>query len=411
MKNLTCALLCGIGFLSLSCSEKLIPADDEIVIPEMKEIRLSSRQYEVLNAGKDFNFELFHRVADKEESVFISPLSLQIALSMAANGASGTTFKEMAEVMGYGGCSIEDINSMYRTLIAGLGEVDTSTTLEIANSAWVNGSFPLRSEYVSQLDEVFDATCRSVDFSTPGALAAINGWCSDKTHGMIPSIFDSLAPEYQFILLNALYFKGIWAKQFDAANTVSGAAFKAVDGTQVRVDMMHQTEDFNYSADKQAEYCALPFGNTAFELDIILPREGVDFKKYVSSFNAERLQELKAEAGEAHVTLSVPKLELNCFTGLVDILKDMGITTAFSDGAQFPYISEISLKIAEVRQKAAFKMDEKGAKAAAVTGIAFEKTSIFVGKDVVFTADRPFILLIRECTSGAILFLGTYTGK
>lgn len=412
MRKLSLFLTIALAALaSAACNKNLGNDPEDPQIPELKAIRLSAAQTKVLDAGKDFNFELLKKVATGDKSVFLSPLSLQTALSMAANGATGTTFTEIAETIGYKGCSIEEINSMYRQLIAGLSTVDTSTTLENANSAWTNSGFPIYKDYISTLKDVFQAECSSLDFSAPSALSTINGWCSDKTHGMIPSLYEKIEPDYQFILLNALYFKGIWVKPFDTKKT-HDYPFQAIDGSKKTVQMMHQTESFRYGKSEQAQICMLPFGNKAYELDIILPNTGIDFKKYVSLFDYSKLIELMSSSCYEEVILAIPKIELDCFTPLVDILKDMGINVAFTDFAQFPGTSEVPLKIADVRQRAAFKMDEKGAKAAAVTGIADEKaTSIGTDEPIVFTADHPFILLIRECTSSAILFVGTYTGK
>lgn len=393
----------------VSCSGKL---DDEVNIPEIRPVNLSVLQTEVLQAGQGFGFDLFHCVASAagNKSVFISPASLQVALMMAANGAKGDTYREIVETMGYAGYSVDDINSMYSRLIQGLTEVDTSTQFEIANSAWINGTFPIYKDYASTLSCVFKAGCRSIDFRSNGALGQINGWCSDNTHGMIRKLYDSLDDDWQFILMNTLYFKGIWASKFNASNT-SSQTFNVIDGGSTAVSMMHQTSEFQYSENLEAQFCALPFGNTAFELDIVLPHADVDFAEYLSQFNADKLNSFMDMSGKSKVRLSVPKVELDCFTQFNDVLQKMGIITAFSNYAQFSAISEEPLKISDVRQKAVFKMDESGAEAAAVTGIAFEKiTSAGPEKEYVFTADHPFILVIRERTSGAILFMGSYTG-
>ncbi len=380
-------------------------------VPERKDIVLTKGQADILNSGSDFNFDLLHEVATGQSSAFISPLSLQVALCMAANGSEGDTFGEIAKTIGYDGYSVDEINDMYNTLISGLAKVDKSTTFEIANSMWVNEGFPVYKSFAETLRRSYAASCENLDFKAPDAVRKINRWCSDNTHGMVPKIMDKINPDLEVLLINALYFKGIWAAQFDAANTRE-EAFKAVDGSETMVEMMHQTQKFRYAENDEAQFCVLPFGNKAYELDILLPGENVDFQEYVASLDGRKWNSLLESACSYEVILSVPKVNLERQTKLEDILQNMGITKAFSGDAEFPGISEIPLKIAEVAQKAVFNMDEKGAKAAAVTHIGFTKEAAAEPlPQVVFNADHPFVFAIRETTSSAILFIGTYTGR
>lgn len=405
-KTMIFAALAAITLVSTSCEEISTTR-----IPERKDIVLSKSQQAVLQSGSDFNFDLLREVTNGQSSAFVSPLSIQAAFCMAANGAEGETFDEIAKAIGYEGYTIEEINSMYNTLIEGLAKVDKSTTFEIANSIWVNKDFPVYPDYIETLKNQYAAQCKNLDFQGDKAVNEVNKWCSDHTDGMVPKIMDSISPELELLLINALYFKGIWASPFEASNTKT-EDFTAIDGSKVKVEMMHQTKYYRYADSDEAQFCALPFGNGAYELDIVLPHNDVDFQKYLAGLNTEKWNALVGRTGSSEVTLSVPKLSLDRKIDLVPVLKNMGIQKAFTNYAEFPGISEIALKIAEVAQRAVFKMDEKGAKAAAVTYIGFAKcTSVGPSEQIYFTADHPYVFAIRETTSGAILFMGTNTGK
>lgn len=409
MKHLIFSLiLSAIALMSSSC-DKFVPTG-KVDIPARVDIALTKAQSEVLAAGEEFNFDFFRNVFDGTD-VFVSPLSLQAAFSMALNGAEGVTYDEIAKAIGYEGKTIEEVNSLYNALIEGLAKVDTSTKFEIANSIWVKKGFELYPQFISALEKEYKAGCEELDFSQEEAVAKINKWCSDNTHGLIPDMFDQIDPRIEMMLINALYFKGVWANEFNPDQTHK-EPFTSIDGKTVSVDMMSITREFKYSENDRAQFVALPFGNEAFELDVVLPRSDVNFSTYISKFDADEWNSLASKACRREVVLRIPKFKMDNKIKLNSVLADMGIVQAFTDDATFSKISKIALKISEVVQRAVFSMDEKGAEAAAITEIGFEKcTSAGPSMKTVFIADHPFIFAIRETTSSAILFIGAHTGS
>ncbi len=381
--------------------------------PQREDIVLTRAEQEILNSGSDFAFQLLKETFDPKGNVFLSPFSVQAAFMMAANGADGQTYDQITETIGYKEYSIDDVNSMYRKIVEGLRTVDTSTNLEMANSFWFTWDLDVKAGFKATLKDDYDAGSECVDFGSMDDINRINKWCDDKTHGMIPSILDEPNSNIRFMILNALYFKGQWRQKFDAESTRKGI-FQTTTGMKTSIDFMNQTKLFNYYSDENLQLCELPFGNEAFCLDILLPKDGKDFSAFVKELNINRFNEYLTYAMLANVTLSVPKIRIAQKRSLVETLKNMGLTLPFSAYADFRNISDESLFINEVLHKTSFDMTEEGAKAAAVTAIT---AMVAAGPgmkleypDVTFKADRPFVFVIREATSKAILFIGTFTG-
>jgi serine protease inhibitor len=383
--------------------------------PERQYIGLTRSESEVVNTGNGFAFDLYREVAKENDgkNLFLSPLSAQAALLMAANGAKGDTYDQIVKAIGFENYSADDVNSAFRKIIFGLQTVDTSVDFEFANSVWIKDGFNVKQDYVSLLADNFDAEASNVDFGTDAGVGKVNNWCSEKTHGMIPTIMDGPDDNLKLALINALYFKGQWSTKFDKSNTQENY-FTAIDGSRNKIDFMNQAEEFLYSESEDMQVCELPFGNKAYAMDFLLPHKDLDFNEFFSDFTYDDLDEYLSAFGTAQVILMLPKLDLEDDVNLIPALSRLGIKDAFIYGtADFTDIHEPKeLFIGIVRQKTALEMNEEGAKAAAVTSIGmYNDASPGPVDQAVFFADHPFLFLIREKSTGAILFIGAYTGK
>ena len=385
------------------------PADDP-VFPEKKDIVLTRAEQEILNSGGEFSFNLLREMYQSDQQLFLSPLSAQAALMMVANGASGKTYEQIVKVVGYDRYSTEELNAMYRKIVEGLTKVDTSTDFEMANSIWTAKGMNVNKTFQELLAENYDAESGEVDFLSQSEIDRINKWCDDKTHGMVPSIIDGPNGNLKLLILNALYFKGQWSHKFNK-NQTSKDAFKSLSGKEVQLDFMRQTEGFSYYEDDEFQFCALPFGNKGFCMDILLPRENVDFTDFIDHLDNKKFSACLARLQAAEVMLSIPKLKFEYECRLSEVLKKLGMSVPFSPEADFSNINDKDLTISEIKQKTAFEMDEEGAKAAAVTSVGMANGVGGQVTSVSFTADRPFVFSIRETSTNAILFLGTYTGE
>ena len=395
-----------------SCEKEKV---DDDTIPERKDIVLTRAESEVLEAGTGFSFDLFRNVAKRNncDNIFMSPLSAHIATCMLANGANGETYSQIVKTLGYEGKSIEVVNSAYQTLVEGLRKVDTSTKLEIANALWVEDKFPVSTGFTKAMTENYDAYVKNLDFSSSKAVPTINEWCSQKTHKMIPDFLKELSPGDIMILMNALYFNGKWKEKFEETNTYKGS-FSAMDGKSVQKEFMHISKKFNYAENEDGtiRMCELPYGNEAFVMDIILPDKDINFKSFIGSMTAERWKDMFTYHGNHTIELSLPKFKLEAEYDLRDALCSMGMPLAYdkqkADLKKMCSNPSWQLWVDRTIQKSVIEVNENGSKAASVTAHVIKgASSPGPGQIITLDCDHPFMFLIRETTSGAILFMGT----
>ena len=416
--SLTAALLAVFSFCSCEKSHENDPNTDKVykTVP----VYLTKTQNELVTSGNVFAFDFFRAMVARSEGegVLVSPFSLQAALSMLANGAEAETYKEIVKALGWEGYSIEDVNSLYSRLTGGLREADDQVTLEIANSAWTQKDFPILDSYISGLKENYDAEAKSVDFTSPSTLSQINKWCSDKTHGLIPQMLDNLNPYTRLMLINALYFKGTWQKEFDKKKS-GNAKFTSSKGT-TKMRFMNDTRDCLGLYTESFKLCEIPYGGGLFTFDVILPDERTDIDKFVEGMDDDFWASCRTKMRAYEVDFSLPAFtqDYSSEENIIPFLKERGMRRAFDDGeeAQFGKISPKHLFVGEILQKTLIKTDEKGSEAAAVTEIGVRVGSA-LGPDVVievpkmtFKADRPFFYILREQSSGTILFIGIFRG-
>ena len=208
-------------------------------------------------------------------------------------------------------------------------------------------------------------------------------------------------------LLNAIYFKGIWTSEFKKSNTHQ-KTFTLEDGATVNVDMMSQTDMFKYNDDEYLQLLELPYGNSAFSMLVLLPKEDEKIIDIVDALsNSGYWEELKTGLREHEVELYLPKFKTEYSKKLNKVLSDMGMGLAFSDEANFSGMSDRSAKIDFVKQDTYISVDEVGTEAAAVTTVGIVMTSMPAQpQKVVFNANKPFVYVIQENTTGSILFMG-----
>ncbi len=380
---------------------------------EQPEVKLKDAEPIPLKAGMEkrvqqdnaFAFDLFRQVlinnAD-EKNIFISPLSVSIALGMAWNGANGETKAEMATALKMSGMTEDEINEYYQIMLTALPEVDPSTKLNIANSLWYRTGFPVKDEYLKVNSDYFNAEVRELDFAKPDALSIINGWCAEKTNNLIKNPLDKISADAMMYLINAIYFKGIWVKKFE--KDTYKANFYAEGGNTVQVDMMQQKDTFGYREDEMAQYLDLPYGNKAFSMTVILPREGKTTDEVLETLDTEKWNNIINGFSSHEVQIYLPKFKTTGKYELKEPLMQMGMVKAFTDQADFSNISDINLLISRIIHSTYCSVDQEGTEAAAVTVVEFELTSMPM--NYVFNANRPFIFVIREKSTGVILFMG-----
>ena len=383
---------------------------------ERKAIPLTRAQLDFVKWNNTFALEFFKRVAENEgeKSMLVSPISVTFALGMVNNGAKGDTQAEINKALGYGGKSIEDLNAFCKTMLEEGAAVDPTTTIEIANMAVINkGSLPLKDSFTKKVESNFKANVCYKDFGKEDVKSIINQWCEEKTHGMIKNFLkDPITPDQYAHFLNATYFKGIWSSPFNKDLTHK-EDFTAIDGNTVSLNMMLQQAKFGYSeVQKLGSAVCLPYGNKAYRMIVILPGEKISLEDLKNTLTIDSWNQLNIMS-EQEVEVCIPSFESEFgASSIKKALMDMGIKKAFVGGeADFSDMTNEGVYVSDVLQKAKIKVDEQGTEAAAVTDVVMEKVSSAIPKVVHFHADRPFLYAITEVSTGAIFFIGQYTGK
>ena len=399
-KNLKpCFFLFVLPLLFLACE----PDDD--IRKEAEPIRLKVGMEKRVAQDNEFAWDLFRQVLDntKEANTFISPLSVSIALGMTWNGADGKTRSEMESTLKMSGISEKEINEYYQIMQNSLVKIDPSTKLNIANSIWYKDGFPIYQSFLDVNKEYFNAEVSALDFSDPKSLDKINDWCSKKTNGLIKNPLDRIPADAIMYLINAIYFKGIWSSEFNSKDT-SEKDFVTSGGKTNKVDMMRQEQTFNYYEDDQAQYLDMPYGNKAFSMTVILPKQENTIESYLKDFDADEWNAITESLSPREVQVYFPKFKVQSKLELKDVLAIMGMPSAFDGEANFSRMSENDLLISRIIHSTYCDVNEKGTEAAAVTIIEMKEMAL--PENPVFYANHPFIFIIREKSTGVILFMG-----
>lgn len=375
-----------------------------------KSISLTTDQQGLVVSNNNFAFNLF-RKARKDENMILSPLSITYALGMLNNGAAGETLQQINTVLGFGDAGADAINDFCRKMLSEAPVLDELTKVMISNTIFFNAAkgYVLKDAFVEKANQYYDAVPESRNFGDGQTLDVINKWANDHTEGMIPQIlkedeFDADAVSY---LLNALYFKGTWTLKFDEAET------KAEQFGQEEVPMMHLENNLPYMDDTDCQVLALPYGNGAYQMTILLPHEGKTVNDVLQGMTAEKWKQYKW-MDEAVVDVKLPRFESMTELNLNDIMSALGMPNAFVYGiAEFPdFCNKEDIYISLMKQVAKIEVNEAGTEAAAVTIIGVKD---WAGPEepphVKFHANRPFLYIISEQSTGSIFFIGQYMGN
>ena len=402
----------NIGLIQIIDPETLDIHEDYI----LKTLDLPVKSNEFIREGNNFALNLLNRVNTDPEvkgNFIISPLSLQILLGMLLNGAQGQTADEICQVLGYGKGETDAVNEYCQAMMQQLPQLDKKTQLSLANAIALNQQYQLHDSYKKTVSQYFDADVFNLDFSDKkGSAKIINEWCSDQTNGLIDDISPEVTPEMLAILMNALYFKGVWSNPFSRDNTAE-ETFTMESGETFKVPMMKKHEEGTlYQENETFSAVRLFYGKGAFAMTLILPAEGKTVSDVTAALNGDSWREFLMHLEICDADLWVPKFETKSSIKLNDILSDMGMPSSFHSGtADFKAMSDYALCLSLVQQDAIIKVDEEGTEAAAVSHAGMIATWVGPGANVVFHANRPFLYLITETGRGTILFAGRYNGK
>ena len=425
----TCIILLTVGITTLLSCSKPETVKDPITIQspvpteQITKVTLDETQKGYVEAGNMMAFRFLGEMFDNENLV-CSPLSLQYALAMTANGASGQTRQEIIDFLGYGEEDIDALNEYSKTLLEQLPAVDLDVTLKVTDALLVNDKFPILPSFKETVENNYYAAVDNMGFSDPEQVAArINEWASRNTDGFIDNILSAseISEDAVAYIMNALYFKAKWAGgEYDPmfeSNATKPDDFHLSDGSTIKVDMMRNMRWHQYAEMDGYKVLAIPYAEYKYYMYILLPDEN-DINGLVDKLKTTAWSDiLSSMKNDAEVYVRLPKFEIENKYNLSDALQALGVEKAFQRGqAEFDMMFQPKdgyyYWISKVIQKARIKVSEKGTEAGAVTIVEMPGES--EGPDdepkrIYFTADHPFVFVIGEKTSGTILFEGVCT--
>ncbi|MBR4898976.1 MAG: serpin family protein [Prevotella sp.] len=400
-------------------------SDDVVyMLPRTTPVVLSAAQKVFANDNNSFTLSFLktmNEAVNSGKGFVCSPLSITYVLAMVNDAASGETEQELEQTLGFHKGGIQAVNGYCKNLIDNLPKVDENVQLTIANAIFLNKIYTLRDQFLKDMKTYYDAKAEALDFSSPATLGYINGWCNEKTQGMIPTILNEVDPDAVSYLLNAIYFKANWMSKFDPSKTKT-ETFATPTGTK-QIPLMHQNVMTGYMKTDDYAAVTMPYGSGLWNMTVLLPEEGKTTDDVISILAKEGwLTDYDKNPlmgyREAEVDLKLPRFETstdtNDFGSLVGMLKEMGIQQAFNPKkAEILNMCDVPVFISMMRQKAKIEVNEEGSKMAAVTVAQMDATSMAPDEMVKadFHANRPFVYLIHEASSGVILFVGKYTGE
>jgi len=370
---------------------------------------------DLVGGNTAFTFDLYQVLRTEADGNFLySPYSLSLALAMAYAGARGETGRQMADTLHFS-LPQEQLHPAFNTLsqemdrrVQGAGGTDgRGFRLNVANCLWGQEGYRFLSEFLDLLAANYGAEMRRLDFAREEkARKTINDWVSQQTEGRIQELIPAgiLDAATRLVLTNAVYFNAAWARPFDPRRTQDGV-FHLLDGSSVRIPMMHQEGSFAYAEGPDYQAVELPYDGHQIAMVILLPAQG-QFEAFEGSLAAKRVEGILEGLAERQVALTMPRFEFESGCDLGTALTAMGMPLAFTLQADFSGMTaDGELFISDVIHRATISVGEVGTEAAAATAGVMPPSAI--PEDLVTVAvDRPFVFLIRDVPTGTLLFLG-----
>ncbi len=366
----------------------------------------------VVNSNNQFAFDLYSQFKEdnKDENIFFSPYSISVALTMTYEGARGQTAKEMQSVL-----HIPDYANLRRPnfakIINEINKKDKKYKLSTANALWAQRDYQFLEKYKNTIEKYYGGKVTNVNFidsqEREKSRLLINNWVEEQTNKKIKDLIPkgALDAYTRLVLTNAIYFKGMWVKQFDKKDT-RDEDFTTGSGQTVKVPMMRLTGDdaeFNYAETDEIQILDMPYEGEDLSMLIILPKED-ELDNLEKSITPEKLSEWKSMLTKRRVDIYIPKFKFETKYFMVNTLKKMGMPSAFNAADFSGMDGTKALEIKNVIHQAFVEVNEEGTEAAAATAVIVGIESVQITP--IFRADHPFIFIIQQKDTGIVLFLG-----
>ncbi|MBU2009233.1 MAG: serpin family protein [Chloroflexi bacterium] len=404
--------IAGLGGCAQPASGEVLRSDKpRVTAPAADQAGLSA----LVDGNSSFAFDLYQALRKAEGNLFCSPYSISQALAMTYGGARGQTEKQMADTLHFTlpqarlhvALNALDLELARRGQGA-KGKDGEGFRLRIVNAIWGQKDYRFLQQYLDLLAENYGAGLRTLDFvrAPEPSRNTINGWVSDQTEGRIKDLIPQGAINdlTRLVLTNAIYFNAAWQSPFPKEATSNGD-FQTLNGSRVSVPLMRQTGPYGYAEGDGYQAVELPYDGSELSMVIFLPRQG-QFAPFEASLTSEKAKGILNSIKSRQVKLAMPKFEFDSSFSLKQVLAAMGMPIPFTTDADFSGMTgNRELFIHAILHKAFVAVDEAGTEAAAATAVIVGVVSV-PESPVEVTIDRPFIFLIRDINTGAILFLG-----
>ena len=346
-----------------------------------------------------FSVNMLLQCYKQGQNILLSPYSVYAAISMLNNGANGETKKQIEEMFG---CSADVSNNAVAYLMQ---YGDKKEIVRTANSIWLNEDMKMKVKdaFLKTCGNYYRSAVMRAPFSDPGTVEAVNNWVDENTKHRISKILDRLTDEQAMILINAVTFDGIWKDPFFEEATEKKPFYHA-NGNEEEIDMMTGEAERYFENERMTGMDKLYENGYSFRA--ILPKDGYTIEDVISAFDFNAVPYMQSSG----ITVSMPKFEDRSEMGLVDALKELGMTDAFTSKADFFAITEDQkLFVSEVIHKTFIKVDEKGTEAAAVTAVTLEAACVMEPYPYYYVnLDHPFIYMIMDDINNIPLFIGVF---
>lgn len=411
MKRLLSSISALTAILLSACDWEGRGGEESPITPNIR--TLQAYEVEMVSTSGRFAIDLFRQLEKAGEvNAFYSPYSIHQALSMTMNGNEGDVLEEFLRVLQFDGLDTEQANKASKELTQFLLDVDPKVKVAIANAIWYKQGYDVNPVFKQESIDYYGAEVAALDMVNPQSLNIINGWISNKTEGIIQDMLDFIPANTVMYLVNAIYFKGDWKYEFPASGTKK-APFYPSRNNSVEVDMMELDApgSFRYYASDRMRYLEIPYSTGQYSMGVL---SGIDHNldEVLADFSYEKLESWREQAMEANFILKMPKFKMkHKLPNMGEDLMEMGLVKPFDfhpDNFTRLFTNPTDdLKISRVIHDAFIEVDEKGTEAAAATVVeVIERVSSGPSTPWVLTLDQPFVFIIQEKHSGAILFIG-----
>jgi serpin B len=357
-----------------------------------------------------------------KQNIFISPMSIYIALSMTNNGAGASLREGISNVLYTNDYQIKTVNNSIKNIINTLEDENRNIQLLIANSIWQSNIFSILDSFKNILINYYNATIEKVDFGNPKTKDIINEWISNNTNNLINNMIESTKPDDVLYLINAIYFYGQWLRKFEKDLT-NKQDFILLNGEKISTNMMNADDQYLYYEDIDFSAIRLSYGKLNKDLTedeikkqiflkdefvsmyIFLPKENNNIYNLIDNFNIEKFENVITQMNPEKLILGLPKFKIDFggeYKEILDNLQNLGMPTTndFSNMTNEPD----GLFISKVLHQAIVEVNEEGTEAAAATVVTVKRTIKSEPKE--FIANKPFLFIIRDDKTNTILFMG-----